>query len=261
MGLGWRTIILLLIVVLVGSSCNRFVKYGSGYKHGGQPRSHRGEHVVTRGDTLYSIAWQYGYDHRQVAYWNNIREPYTIYPGQKLQLVPTKKTKQKAGARTPSNSKTPQVAPRKRSTWDSRKSASKSDKKRKIAKPITKKLTWQWPTKGRIIGVYSKKDPGKKGVDISGRMGQKIYAAAGGKVVYSGSGLRGYGELIIIKHNNTYFSAYAHNRKLQVKEKQKVKKGQHIADMGNSGTDKVMLHFEIRRNGIPTNPLRYLPKR
>jgi lipoprotein NlpD len=122
------------------------------------------------------------------------------------------------------------------------------------------KITWRWPTGGNIRNRF---DPsgGKKGLDIEGKMGQPIYAAAGGKVVYSGDGLIGYGNLIIIKHDSTYLSAYGHNRRLLVKEGSEVKQGQKIAEMGDSGKQGVILHFEIRRDGKPVDPLRYLPKK
>jgi lipoprotein NlpD len=203
-------------------------------------------HIVEKGETLYSIAWQYGYDVREVAIWNRIQAPYTIYPQQKIRLVKTHYTKpQKPVSKRVITSK---ITP-------------KSHVKNSNKSKTTRKISWQWPTKGKIIGKYSARDAGKKGLDIAGRKGQRIYAAAGGEVVYSGSGLRGYGKLIIIKHNDTYFSAYAHSNRLFVKEKQKVQKGQHIADMGSSEAQRVMLHFEVRRNGKPVDPLRYLPKR
>ncbi|MDX1334155.1 MAG: peptidoglycan DD-metalloendopeptidase family protein, partial [Gammaproteobacteria bacterium] len=123
------------------------------------------------------------------------------------------------------------------------------------------KIRWGWPTTGKVINSYSASQPGKKGIDIAGKSGQPVVAAAEGKVVYSGSGLKGYGKLIIIKHNNNYFSAYAHNKKIVVKEGSWVKRGNKIAELGNTGADRTMLHFEIRRNGKPVNPLGYLPRR
>jgi lipoprotein NlpD len=111
------------------------------------------------------------------------------------------------------------------------------------------------------VNSYSASQPGKKGIDIAGKTGQPVVAAAEGKVVYSGSGLKGYGKLIIIKHNNNYFSAYAHNKKIMVKEGSWVKRGHKIAELGNTDADRPMLHFEIRRNGKPVNPLSYLPRR
>jgi lipoprotein NlpD len=119
-------------------------------------------------------------------------------------------------------------------------------------------LDWLWPAKGKIIAGFSE-SANLKGIDIAGKMGEPVVASAPGKVVYAGSGLRGYGKLIIIKHNKTYLSAYAHNREILVKEGDQVKKGQKIAEMGNSDADQVKLHFEIRRLGKPMDPARYLP--
>ncbi len=117
-------------------------------------------------------------------------------------------------------------------------------------------VQWAWPVTGKLISRFSE---ASKGIDIAGRMGQPVYASAPGKVVYTGSGLRGYGKLIIIKHNSAYLSAYAHNREILVKEGQSVAKGQQIAEMGNTDADQVKLHFEIRRYGKPVDPLKYLP--
>lgn len=115
--------------------------------------------------------------------------------------------------------------------------------------------------RGKVVSTFSIRDPGRRGIDIVGRKGQSVNAAAAGRVVYRGNGLRGYGNLIILKHNETYFSAYAHTEDVVVKENEKVKLGQRIADMGDTSSEKTKLHFEIRRNGKPVNPLRYLPKR
>ncbi len=209
-------------------------------------------YYVKKGDTLYSIAWQYGYDTREVATWNRVRWPYTIYPKQKLRVKPPKKNKKVT--KTPSKrSSKPKSTSYRSTTSQTAKSSSKKQKRSKIS--------WQWPTKGKVIGKFSARESGKKGLDIAGKKGQPVYSASGGQVVYSGSGLRGYGNLVIIKHNDTFFSAYAHNHRLHVKEKQKVKKGQHIADMGSSEAERAMLHFEVRRNGKPVDPKRYLPKR
>jgi len=212
-----------------------------------RPASRKTHHRVNKGETLYSIAWQYGYDVRDVARWNRIRAPYIIYPQQKIQLTAPKPTTTKK--------------PRKAQGSASTKPSTRPTKKPRSDSKNTKKISWQWPTKGKIIGKYSSRDSGKKGLDIAGRNGQRVYAAARGIVVYSGGGLRGYGKLIIIKHNDTIFSAYAHSSRLFVTEGKKVTKGQHIADMGSSGAQRVMLHFEVRRNGKPVDPLRYLPRR
>ncbi|GAA5218419.1 peptidoglycan DD-metalloendopeptidase family protein [Corallincola platygyrae] len=120
---------------------------------------------------------------------------------------------------------------------------------------------WRWPSKGKVISWFNSKEQGTKGIDFAGKKGDPIYAAADGKVVYSGSALRGYGQLIIIKHSEDYLSAYAHNSRLRVKEQQWVRAGQHIADMGSSGAERVKLHFEIRYRGASVNPTRYLPKK
>lgn len=120
-------------------------------------------------------------------------------------------------------------------------------------------MPWIWPANGKVLGQFS--ESGSKGIDIGGKAGDPVIAAGDGKVVYSGTGLRGYGMLIIVKHNATFLSAYAHNQKLLVKEGQTVSKGQKIAEMGNSDADQVKLHFEVRRQGKPVDPLKYLPQR
>ncbi|MEC8428765.1 MAG: peptidoglycan DD-metalloendopeptidase family protein, partial [Pseudomonadota bacterium] len=122
-------------------------------------------------------------------------------------------------------------------------------------------VKWRWPAKGKVIATFSSRNPLNKGVDIAGKLGESVVAAGSGVVVYAGSGVRGYGKLMIIKHSETFLSAYAHNRKLLVKEGQSVKAGQKIAEMGSSGTDRNKLHFEIRKEGKPVNPMGYLPKR
>jgi lipoprotein NlpD len=218
-------------------------------------------HVVRKGETLYSIAFRYGKDYRQLARLNGIRSPYTIYVGQRL-LVKAPKTR----------NKTTKVTKKRVTTSKKQVSGSKSTnntRARSVARTTTVnktaagsgKVKWHWPTQGKVIETYSSKDDTSKGIDISGRLGQAVTASAAGRVVYSGSGLRGYGKLIIVKHNERFLSAYAHNRKLLVKEGQHVKQGQKIAEMGRSGVDRVKLHFQIRRDGKPIDPLRYLPRR
>ena len=120
-------------------------------------------------------------------------------------------------------------------------------------------IAWIWPASGKTVGAFS--EGGSKGLDIAGKAGDPVIAAADGKVVYSGTGLRGYGKLVILKHNNSYLSAYAHNQAIAVKEGHAVTKGQKIAEMGNSDADQVKLHFEVRRQGKPVDPLKYLPRR
>jgi lipoprotein NlpD len=215
---------------------------------------------VRSGDTLYGIAWRAGSDYRDIARWNNIQKPYTIYVGQRLRLKPTPVTKT---ASPGDNAKSSKQASKGSSTATKNASAMPVSTTRKnSAQPqgYKKSLAWVWPTDGRVLQGFSSKDETRKGIKISGRKGQSIIAAEQGEVVYSGSGLVGYGELIIIKHNNEYLSAYGHNDKRLVKEGERVTRGTTIAQMGLSGGEP-LLHFEIRRKGKPVNPIGILPKR
>lgn len=207
----------------------------------------RGYYVVARGDTLYSIAWRYSFDYRDLAAWNDISSPYTIYPGQKIFLY----------NKAPVSGKQPRPAPR-RSTANRSVVTRQALNKAKHRTSGSRAIHWRWPTHGKLISSNS--PTLQKGVNISGRKGQAIYAAAGGDVVYSGSGLLGYGKLIIIKHNDVYLSAYAHNQKILVKEGMKVSSGQKIATMGTDSDHRPLLHFEIRKEGHPIDPLKHLPK-
>lgn len=222
-----------------------------------------GFHVVRRGESLFSIAFQYDLDYETLARWNGIGPPYTIYVGQRLRLAPPARAAAPVATRKPTpspprsesvpRSPPPAAAPQP----STRKPATK-------APPATASASvarWRWPVEGRIIKRFDAKSPGKKGIAIAGRPGTPVRAAAAGRVVYAGSGLVGYGRLIIIKHNKIYLSAYGHNREILVREGDQVKAGQVIARMGSSGTRQTMLHFEIRRYGKPVDPLRYLPRR
>ena len=204
--------------------------------------------TVMRGDTLFSIAWESGRDYRELAAWNRIAPPYIIRPGQKLRLFPPPA----AAARPP----TP--TPRATAAAPAPKAATPAPRPSAAARAPAGAAAgfgpWAWPTRGRILAS------GNGGLDIGGARGQTVAAAADGRVVYRGSGLRGYGQLIIVKHNDEFLSAYAHNDRILVKEGASVKRGQKIAEMGSTGTDQVKLHFEIRRNGAPIDPLKYLPK-
>lgn len=253
-------------------------------------RSHStkvGTHVVKSGETLYSIAWRYGLDYKAFARANGIGNDFLIYPGQTLKVAvstsrsghtepakssPVKSAKTKSSsiaAPQRSTSSTHVSRPSHKSSTASTQPKPRSEKKssqvRAIAKskPSGNSVYWRWPYSGRVITNFSTKKGGSKGIDIKGKKGDSVLAAASGRIVYAGSGLRGYGKLVIIKHNDTYLSAYAHNDQIRVKEGDFVKAGQHIADIGSSGsrTDTVKLHFEIRRNGQPINPLILLPKR
>ncbi len=244
---GW--IITGLLLVLGAGGCARFVDYGDGYSQQQKPAANRSVvyHKVRKGDTLYSIAWQYGYDYRSLSRWNRIAPPYTIYPGQKLRVMPPKKR---------TNAK-----PVTKKQWRNKRTPPPKATRRAASSSRVQKISWRWPTEGKLLSRFVAGEPTRQGIDIGGRKGQAIKAAASGRVVYSGNGLRGYGNLVIIKHNETYFSAYAHNNRVYVKEDDLVKSGQKIADMGHNGAKRAMLHFEIRRNGKPSNPLKYLPKR
>jgi len=195
---------------------------------------HHSYHTVAKGETLYSISFKYGVSMKKLADWNRISEPYVIYPGQKLRL----------------NSSTVDQ----KNTRYAKKSTSTPNKMSVIdVKPVGQ---WNWPLSGKVVEEFSNKN---NGIDIVAREGTEVRAAASGKVVYAGDALRGYGNLIIIKHNSSIFSAYAHNKKLLVKEEDSIAIGQPIALLGSTEADRVMLHFEIRKDGNPVDPRKYLP--
>ena len=225
------------------------------------------EYIVKKGETLYSIAWRADLDVRELAQLNQISSPYRIYPKQKLFLTKNarKPSKNKGSTRSTKNGREKVV---KKPVAPSKKQAYGGNSRRKKPSsnlPLSKKTfsqkikQWEWPNKGRIISTFSSKKQGNKGIDIAGKKGDLVKAAASGKVVYAGDVLRGYGRLIIIKHNDDYLSAYAHNESLFVKEGQNIAAGQKIASMGSSSTSSVRLHFEIRFRGKSVNPQRYLP--
>jgi len=196
-------------------------------------------HIVRKGETLFSIAWRYGKDAQSLASWNRLGDGSLIYPGQVIRLAPPAGTSSRpASASTRSTRPKPKPLPQ------------------IPAQPSPK---WAWPTNGRINVEFGAKPGPGTGVLINGRTGQPIVAAASGHVVYAGSGLIGYGQLIILKHNDTYLSAYGYTTSLLVKEGQEVKQGQRIATMGEGPERKPRLHFEIRRNGKPVNPRQQLP--
>ncbi len=235
---------------------------------------------VQRGETLYSIAFRYGLDYRKVAAANSIPSPYTIYPGQKIYLkeatpppipvvrsatprsspapAPVAVTKPAA---KPAAKPAPTPVPKKPTVTRVPPSTVKSS-------PVTKSRStyagravnaWRWPTSGRVTRGYSSSV--HKGIDIGGKRGDAVQAVAAGKVVYAGTGIVGFGELLIVKHNEIYLSAYGHNDRLLVAEGDTVRAGQKIAEKGSSGTDSVKLHFEIRKEGKPVDPQRLLPRR
>jgi len=231
------------------------------------------QYIVKKGETLYSIAWRANSDVRTIALLNKIAPPYRIFPGQKIIISQkstkastgksyTKKSTKSSGTTTGKGDKKA-IATSKKQEYGENVSGQKTSKK-----PITqgssfsqKIKRWRWPAKGKVISTFSTAPQGNKGIDIAGNRGDRIKAAADGKVVYAGSALRGYGKLVIVKHNDDYLSAYAHNDQILVKEQQKVKAGDVIAKMGNTDAQRVMLHFEVRFRGKSVNPQKYLPKR
>lgn len=236
-------------------------------------------YMVQKGDTLYSIALEHGLDYRELAEWNNISDPNVIMierrlrlkQPQQVQTAPLKPMAESNIAAVDGMLKTqpkPIKQPYGEQVQVETPPPDKSDKVEKSPTIESKNATladddeqidWGWPTNGKVLAGFSD-NQNAKGMDIAGKIGQPVRAAAPGKVVYSGSGLRGYGKLIIIKHNKTFLSAYAHNSQILVKEGQSVTKGYKIAEMGDSDADQAKLHFEIRKFGKPVDPLKYLPQ-
>ncbi len=253
-------------------------------------------YAVQKGDTLYSIALEHGLDYKDVAQWNNISDPATISTGQQLRLkslpdavvtapllttpgvegrpvdsLEAKPLPPSASGMLKTEPKAVKVPYSDQALAQMQKSEAlrakiepapepkpESKTESKIPEAAVSEIDWGWPATGKVVSGFSE-SANLKGVDIAGKLGQPVLASAPGKVVYSGSSLRGYGKLIIIKHNDTYLSAYAHNSEILVKEGQAVVKGQKIGEMGSSDADQVKLHFEIRRLGKPVDPLKYLP--
>ena len=231
-----------------------------------------GYYSVKSGDTLIRIGMDNGQSWRDIARWNNIENPNLIETGQVLRVTPPEETgvvvrpvsstnvvtspapantasapapaSNSASVRPPASAANPPNASRPTNNLANTDSAEET-------------VSFQWPTRGNVLAGFD--EVKNKGIDIAGKAGDPVLAAADGKVVYAGSGLRGYGNLVILKHNNTYLTAYAHNQSLLVKEDQAIKRGQKIAEMGNSDADQVKLHFEIRRQGKPVDPAKYLP--
>lgn len=212
-------------------------------------------YTVRRGDTLYSIAFRTQLDYRELAAWNGIGSDYTIYPGQVLRLSPPQGSRSVAEASaSPATNRVPDAPAR------------PTPKPMAPPAPVVASAPsfsaqqWEWPTRGTVARGFDPAD-GAKGIDIAGDYGQIVVAAAAGKVVYSGSALKGYGELIIVKHDEDYLSAYGYNRRRLVQEGEWVAAGQPIAELGMGPQQKPLLHFEIRDKGRPVDPLPLLPKR
>jgi len=242
-------------------------------------------YVVKKGDTLYRIALDKGQSYSDIVTWNNLANPNDIKVGQVLRVAPpdgsvagnangveihpiaaapsvNNKNGPRADKRPYSDATlaemqkndTSDVAVGKNTTRQPGKTAENSQES-----VIVDEIVWNWPVEGKVVANFD--DNKSKGIDIAGKMGQDVFSAAAGTVMYAGSGIRGYGNLVIIKHSNNLLSAYAHNRTIVVKEKQIISKGQKIAEMGNSDSDSVKLHFEIRQQGKPVDPMKFLPGR
>ena len=246
-------------------------------------------YTVKRGDTLYAIAFRLGIDFRQLAARNGIKSPYTISVGQVLEtakpvVVASRQSRARGGASAQANSgnQSSKSKPKSKSLSSkgnapkavSKPASAASPKIKSVAKTTSKPQKksasksvepnrpvsrWRWPSRGKVIRTFAANV--HKGIDIAGKRGDPVTSAAAGKVVYAGAGVTGYGSLIIVKHNDTYLSAYGHNERLLVSEGSVVNAGQQIATMGSSGTNSVKLHFELRRQGKPVDPLTLLPNR
>lgn len=258
----------------------------------------RGYYTVRKGDTLVQIALEFGQSYRDLVAWNNLSNPNDIKVDQELRVVPPEGGPQTGSVATSSGVEVrPLTTPSGSTAQSTNKTTPRGDKRAysegsaaEMQKPdggthgVSPKespkaaetkngekmsdtpgavaddenVAWIWPAEGKVIANFS---DGKKGIDIAGKIGQPVLAAGAGKVLYAGSGIRGYGNLVILKHTNNLLSAYAHNKTIFVKEDQTVNKGQKIAEMGNSDTDAVKLHFEIRQQGKPVDPSKFLPSR
>jgi len=231
------------------------------------------QYIVQKGETLYSIAWRANTDVRSLAKFNQMSAPYNIFPGQKIFLsekvgkvnqgnTSSKKLNKSSGKTSKKVYKKALALNKKQGYGENVQSKKFNKNSNSRSANFSQKIKkWHWPAKGKVIAKFSTAIQGNKGIDIAGRRGNNIVAAATGKVVYAGDALRGYGNLIIIKHNDDYLSAYAHNDHILVKEQQIVKAGDLIAKMGNTDAQRFMLHFEVRFRGKSVNPLKYLAKK
>lgn len=242
---------------LLGCAFDKFIAIENKF-----PDSHwhlQGEHYqVKPGDTLFGIALQVDKDFRQLAKVNNIAAPYLIFPGQNLTLV-GEGSAPVTEPDIPSKVKAQQTSNKSHSPTITSKPPKPEVGKTPKKGPNSKHILWTWPLKGTLVAKFSTKSPLNKGIDIQGRLGQSVRAAAAGKVVFAGEGPRGYGRLVIIDHNSQYLSAYANNHNVLVKENDQVQAQQAIAHLRSDDSQKARLHFEVRRRGKPLDPLKLLP--
>jgi lipoprotein NlpD len=244
-------IAILLVAATWLAGCGEFRPSGPDY--------HYLRYKVRPKETLYSIAFRFGYDYREVAAWNNILPPYTIWPGQELLILSPNRSPGETARPAQVQAEDPKQPEQPEKTATTVRPPAEPRQAPPAPGRATTPVKWSWPTEGgKLINRFDT-GGGRKGIDLSGRFGQPIRAAADGDVVYSGDGLIGYGKLVIIRHDDTYLSAYGHNRRLLVKEGQRVEAGQPIGEMGQHPKSGSILHFEIRRNGKPVDPLLYLP--
>ena len=221
-----------------------------------EPQLTASDYRVQSGDTLFGIAFKLGVDPKALQERNNIRDKNRIFVGQVLKTdFPKQSSSQRSSKPSASSASQPAKSTAKTAPQAKSKPAAKS------AAAVVSNIKWGWPHSGKVLAKYSPAEGGNKGLDISGQIGDPVVAAADGTVVYAGSGLLGYGNLVIISHNQDYLSAYAHNSRILVRENQKVKYGEPVAELGNTGASVPMLHFEVRRDGRPVDPMGYLPKR
>ena len=247
-----RVVVAALVIALAAACSSKVVRTAGAPGAPGTSTPKPGASVVVRrGDTLYRLAVNNGISPMDLALWNGIAAPYTIYPGQRLRLYPSGTGTRRAAR--PSRGATVAQRPPVRPTQAPPQPATPP--------PANSSVRWRWPTDGQVLNRFAGGDPTRQGIDITGQSGQPVRAAGDGVVVYSGSGLVGYGELVIVKHDEQWLSAYGHNRTRLVNEGARVQAGQQIAEMGSTGAARDMLHFEIRYNGKPVDPLQYLPRR
>lgn len=256
----------ILITLVVLASCASHSPapvYDKSRSFANRPKTH----IVVPGDTLFSIAWRYGLMYETLAKYNGISAPYIIRPSQVIRLDMVGGTSSGQSGSKPDRSEPALQPSTKKPVVTTKNNINRKENKTVPVGQATKNSSvwrapqWRWPAKGAVLSSFQGNNGLNKGIDLGGKLGEPVLAAAAGQVVYSGSGLRGYGKLLIVKHNEVFLSAYAHNDRLLVKEGDFVKAGQVIADMGSSGTDRVKLHFEIRRDGTPVDPLKFLPRR